>query len=889
MDPLIGKSFGPYRILEQIGQGGMAVVYKGFQQSLNRYVAVKVLRAELAQDPTIVARFREEALAVANLNHPNILYVYDAGIGHGVYYIVQDYIDGGSLRDLINLGPLSTEHAVSIATQVAEALDHAHQAGVVHRDVKPANILLTKDGRPLISDFGIAKVVRSSERLTRTGTSIGTPEYMAPEQALGQAVDGRTDLYALGIVLYEMLTGQVPFHGETPLATLYQHVNRMPTLLRDQRATLPDWLEDVVHKALAKRPELRYQRGMALAEDLRQRAALQPARTADGPAREAPPAEPRYRPAGDVRPRRRWPIRLLAGVIPVLFVALIAAGVYLFSGRPGLSPTPVPTAMAQAPTQTLAPTRTSASTSIPTPTPPPTREPDTPPPTVGVTLATRTPTSSPSRTPSPTSLPGATPSATSPAPTRSPTPLPPQDPGSITSFETMGTWRRGDEPNGTLVQSSEQVHTGAYAGKLTYRFTTVGNDYVVFLQSHLLSGTPNRITAWVYGDGAGHFLNVWIQDNAGQVWQAPLGQVTHTGWQQMTARLDTSQDWPWGHIAGPDNGQIDYPISFHGLVLDDTPDPFVGSGTVYLDDLRTDSQAAPLPASSPTALAQASTATAVPATLEGQIAFAVYNAAMGGHTLYVARPDGSDVHAIADHVHQPDFRSDAARLVVNGSGGSREDLWSLRPDGTDWRQMTTHPDDFFPTWSPNGQAIAFSSSRQGDSNLRLYVGASLVPSHASESILGDYVLWLPTWELAFNACDYGWGSGSHCGLWRVSSAGGSPVQITDNPQDLPTDGTGVEVLFLRPEGSNWDVYRVGLAGGSPTRLTDHPARDGPAAFSPDGQRIAFLSDRQGVWALYTMDRNGGNVQKRFDLPSGGGYDGSPHPWTSERISWAALP
>jgi Tol biopolymer transport system component len=123
----------------------------------------------------------------------------------------------------------------------------------------------------------------------------------------------------------------------------------------------------------------------------------------------------------------------------------------------------------------------------------------------------------------------------------------------------------------------------------------------------------------------------------------------------------------------------------------------------------------------------------------------------------------------------------------------------------------------------------------------------------------------------------------------VSSAGGSPVQITDNPQDLPTDGTGVEVLFLRPEGSNWDVYRVGLAGGSPTRLTDHPARDGPAASSPDGQRIAFLSDRQGVWALYTMDRNGGNVQKRFDLPSGGGYDGSPHPWTSERISWAALP
>jgi serine/threonine-protein kinase len=885
MDPLIGKSFGPFRILEQIGRGGMAVVYKGFQQSLNRYVAVKVLRAELAQDPTIVARFREEALAVANLNHPNILYIYDAGVGHGVYYIVQDYVEGGSLRDLINQGPLSTQHAVSIAMQVAEALDHAHQAGVVHRDVKPANILLTRDGRPLISDFGIAKVVRSSQKLTRTGTSIGTPEYMAPEQALGQAVDGRTDLYALGIVLYEMLTGQVPFHGDTPLATLYQHVNRTPTSLRDLRATLPGWLEDVVHKALAKRPEHRYQRGRALAEDLRQRAALQPSRAADDSTRDEPRAEPRRRPPDAARPRRRWRVWLLAGMIPVLFGALVAAGIYLLSGRALPSPTPVPPAVVQAATQTPAPTRTSPATAMPTPMPAPTQALATP--TVGVILASRTPTLSPSRTPSPPSVPSATPTATRSAPTRSPTPPPPQDPGSITGFETMGTWRRGDEPNGSLVQSSEQVHTGAYAGKLTYRFSTTGNDYVVFLQSHSLSGTPKRVTAWVYGDGAGHFLNVWIQDNAGQVWQAPLGRVTHTGWQQMAARLDTSQDWPWTHIAGPDNGQIDYPVSFHGLVLDDAPDPFVGSGTLYLDDLRTDSEAAPLPTASATALAQPSTATPAPATLDGQIAFAVHNTDMGGHVLYVARPDGSDLHAIADHVHQPDFRSDGARLVVNGSGGGREDLWSLRPDGADWRQLTTHPDDFFPTWSPNGQAIAFSSSRQGDGNLRLYVGNALVPSHRSESILGDYPLWLPTWELAFNACDYGWGSGSHCGLWRVSSAGGSPVQMTDNPQDLPTDGTGVEVLFLRPEGSNWDVYRVGLAGGSPTRLTDHPARDGPAAFSPDSQLIAFLSDRQGAWALYTMDRDGGTVQKRFDLPSGGGYDDSPHPWTSERISWAA--
>jgi hypothetical protein len=155
--------------------------------------------------------------------------------------------------------------------------------------------------------------------------------------------------------------------------------------------------------------------------------------------------------------------------------------------------------------------------------------------------------------------------------------------------------------------------------------------------------------------------------------------------------------------------------------------------------------------------------------------------------------------------------------------------------------------------------------------------------------LGDQPIWLPTWDLVFNGCDYGWGTGSLCGLWRVPSRGGAPSRITDHPQDVPTDGTVSDLLFLRPDGDNWDVYRVGIGGGAPLRLTDHAARDGPAAFSPDGQAIAFLSDRSGVWAWYTMDRQGHSVQKRFDLPQGGNYDAGPYPWTEERISWGAMP
>ena len=246
MDSLIGQQFGPYKITDKLGEGGMAVVYKGYQQSLNRNVAIKVLRQELAKDEEFVARFRREALAVADLDHPNILHVYDAGFVEGMYYMVMAYVDGGSLRDLMGHGPLEPDYALSIAAQMADALHHAHQRGIVHRDVKPNNILLTRDGRPLLGDFGIAKALHESTGLTRTGMSIGTPEYMAPEQIQGQKVDGRTDIYALGIVLYEMLAGWAPFSSSTPVASLYKQVNEPPPPLRQVNINIPAWLDGIL-------------------------------------------------------------------------------------------------------------------------------------------------------------------------------------------------------------------------------------------------------------------------------------------------------------------------------------------------------------------------------------------------------------------------------------------------------------------------------------------------------------------------------------------------------------------------------------------------------------------------------------------------------------------
>jgi hypothetical protein len=227
-------------------------------------------------------------------------------------------------------GPVEMEYAISIAAQVADALHHAHQRSLIHRDVKPNNILMSRDGRPLLTDFGIAKALHDSSGLTRTGTSIGTPEYMAPEQIQGQKVDGRTDIYALGIVLYEMLVGWVPFSAHTPVAALYKQVNEPPPPLRQANINVPDWLDAVVLKALAKSPSERFQQASDFAEALRQREAPRRVTTP----RPTTPRGLEKQPAEE-RKKRGALLPILIGGIVVLLLALVIGGVLLLGGGGG--------------------------------------------------------------------------------------------------------------------------------------------------------------------------------------------------------------------------------------------------------------------------------------------------------------------------------------------------------------------------------------------------------------------------------------------------------------------------------------------------------------------------------------------------------------------------
>jgi serine/threonine protein kinase/tetratricopeptide (TPR) repeat protein len=266
MTGLIGKTLGGYRIVSQIGQGGMATVYKAYQPSLDRYVAVKVLPSYYAeQDDSFTKRFEREARSVAKLRHPNILMVHDYGEHQGINYIIMEYVDSGTYKNFLATKP-DFATAVKLIGQVASALDYAHEQGVIHRDIKPSNIMMPKEDWVLLTDFGLATMVGGS-MLTQSGMTVGTPAYMSPEQGRGEKVGLESDIYSLGVILYELVTGVVPFTAETPMAVVVKHIIEPLPLPSSKKEDIPEAVERIILKSMAKEPENRFRRAgeMALA------------------------------------------------------------------------------------------------------------------------------------------------------------------------------------------------------------------------------------------------------------------------------------------------------------------------------------------------------------------------------------------------------------------------------------------------------------------------------------------------------------------------------------------------------------------------------------------------------------------------------------------------
>jgi hypothetical protein len=721
-----GRTIGKYVIKERLGRGGMADVYKAYQPGLDRHVAVKVLHSFLAEDPDFIGRFEREARAVAKLRHSNIVQVIDFDHEGDMFYMVMEFIDGltlkAELKERSLMGqPFDPKEAAHILTAIGHAVDYAHRRGMVHRDLKPANIMFTAEGQPVLTDFGIAKIV-GAKSYTVTGAVSGTPAYMSPEQGQGERGDERSDIYSLGVILYEMVTGRVPFDADTPFAIIMKHIKDPLPLPRQVYPQLSESIERVILKTLSKNPDDRYQTAGEMAR------ALQQALIA--PAVPIVSAEPAARPV--VRPQAA---RAAAPVVTVpvaekhrlplvpllvaggLLVVLAAVGGYFLLTPP--PPTPAP------PAQVLAtPVPSATFTVVPTDTPVPTD--------------TRTPmptnTLPPTYTPYPTYT---------PLPTDTPTPAPTPTPAII-----------------------------------------------------VVTSTPLPVTP--------------------------------------TPTEAATEDTP-------------------------TPVPPSTSG------------------------------------LRGKILFTVRNEISGKYDLYIANIDGNDQWLLYEQTRQPEFRGDGI-IVANGDGLGWTSLVVMNADGSNRHNITNHPEDKQPSWSPDGVKVVHSSSQhgrrddQGNPKWNIYIqddasrqieGRAL--QIASYQVIGRYPTWLPDGRIAFNGCEYWTGKGGNCGLWAIWEDGTGVSQLTNASNDLSLDGYGNEIVFMGDQrDGNWEIYKANNVGQGITRLTNDPGIDGLPTWSPDGKHIAFLSTRDGQWAMWVMNADGSNQRKLFDLPGPMGPD-----WPEERISWWA--
>lgn len=808
-DALAGITIGKYKILRKIGRGGMAHVYLADDTTLSRKVALKVLDATRSSDERFVKRFQREARTAAQLNHPHIVTIYEVGEIDGMYYIAMEYLEGRPLKDImieaLEQGQiLAIGYTVKIIEQVANALSYAYETQkIVHRDIKPANVMVDDSGHVTLTDFGIARALEEESDLTSDSGFIGTPLYMSPEH-IGQGQIGHTsDIYSLGIVLYQMLVGRVPFGQTTTTGeVMYKHVHEKPVPPRKINRNISPKLEQVVLKAVAKKPEKRFSSGREMAK------ALVDAYHSKVPA-------------------FVMPAYALPAAIGFLVVAIVAGGIFLYSNLSSPSNASGGVSGGNDTTDLTADINAS---------PPP------------------SPTIAEEEEPSPTAGP-------------------------------------------LQVVTRNRVHLRTGPGEVY--------DELGVLEANV----PVVVTARNQD-------NQWLKINT---------QDGFTGW-LPTAGLDIEpdrlNDLPVAVIPPT-------PTSPPTIEPTPTPDakkeatPIVQVVTPTFTPVPSDTPtpipptAAPIPPTATPTETPTATPTSPPPPLSGRLAFPVDDG-LGYYDVWIVYlPDGVPYRAIA-RSHHPNFSKETGGLLVNGEGNTEIGNNIIYADRNFERVglVSDSPYDTHPYFDPAATRFVFANSHVAEGlagNKFMFVQCSvrrpqeetgpecsniiengnIYAGEGVGDVLGEYPVW--THDGKHNIAFRGVGGLSPpkgiylIGSWATRRDGGSqiPVLLVEAPNARPTDAYGDYLFFFTNDlDGDWEAYSIDMTTRQVVNLSQNPnSSDGQPTVSPDGNWVAFSSDRDGKWAIWVVPVTGGKAEKLLDFPKANPWATGERDWTTERITW----
>jgi serine/threonine-protein kinase len=885
MADLVGKTVGKYRIVAKLGRGGMAEVYKAYQPGLDRYVGIKVLHAHLVDDTDFIGRFEREALAVGKLRHANIVQALDFDREGDMYFMAMEFIDGPTLKDEIKArrseGKAYTLQEIArIFTALCSAIDYAHSRGMVHRDLKPANVMINQEGQVVLTDFGIARIIGATQ-YTQTGALSGTPAYMSPEQGQGERGDGRSDIYSLGVMLYELVTGAVPYDGDTPFAVIMKHISEPLPLPTKVDAKIPESVERVILKAMSKSPEDRYQTAGEMAKALRDTIGVIPGEESlplpivapkpqiqeiehpTGPltAAERAGAMASTRAGGDgatvmsshqdaatavVPPAPKslpmLPILIGGGVIILILAGII--GYFAVSGNQA----------ANQATQTALAAANATETAV------------------GVANATATTVAIAAATEVAVANAEASAAAQAAAPTQTA-----QAAETAAARETAEGARIATAVASGLGAASEATAAAATAAAATAESIAATATAIQVATAAVEAATATAVAAQTATAEANAVAAAAVAEETASAITAQTATAEASAAQTASAQTATAEA---------------------ALQQQPTPTP-------------------PQPAQpSPTPTPEQKLAG-----LSGKLAFPVDNGSGKYDVFIYSVPDGQLIGRI-NGARQPNFRADGAKLLINGEGGSfGENLFEARPDGGVEKPVSDSPTDSFPFYSPDGGRLTYSNpqlaigsdgnyhsyifvqcgmippAQEGDQNCRdIARFGILVPNGQVGEIQGSSPVWIgPAAEqIIYKGCN-SWQGGGSCGLFAAvpwatkrDGNGSTPGKIAsvDGTSAVPTDAKGGLVAFHSLESGNWEAYVMGIAGGGKINISNSPpSSDGLPTLSPNAQWVAFASDRGGTWAIFVAPAGGGAAQKLFDFPKPNPWGVGDRDWTNERMSW----